>query len=63
MHKGFAAIYMLYSFFLIFIVTLLSVFMINNYKNRFLNMLKDDIKKEVSTYHLETKIPEIEENN
>ena len=59
MRKGFAAIYMVYSFFLIFIVMLLSVFMINNYKRRFLNSLKEDIKNEVSSYHLEIKtLPE-----
>ena len=57
MRKGFAAIYMVYSFFLIFIVMLLSVFMINNYKRRFLNSLKEDIKNEVSSYHLEIKTP------
>ena len=34
---------------------LLSVFMINNYKSRFLNMLKNDIKEELNTYHLEIK--------
>ena len=38
---------------------LLSVFMINNYKRRFLNSLKEDIKNEVSSYHLEIKtLPE-----
>ncbi len=44
--------YMIYSFFLIFIVMMLSVLMVNNYKRNFLNALKDDIKEELSAYHL-----------
>lgn len=59
--KGFAAIYMVYSFFLVFIIMLLSVFMINNYKSRFLNTLKEDIKEEIKNYHIE-KLPENDAN-
>ena len=50
--KGFASMFMIYSFFLIFIVMMLSVLMINNYKKNFLNSLKDDIKSELTAYHL-----------
>ncbi len=52
MKKGFASMYIVYSFFLIFIVMLLSVLMINNYKKSFLNTLKEDIKTELSAYKL-----------
>ena len=52
MKKGFASMYIVYSFFLIFIVMLLSVLMINNYKKSFLNTLKEDIKSELATYSL-----------
>lgn len=45
--KGFASIYMVYSFFLIFITMMLSVLMINNYKKNLLNALKSDIKEEL----------------
>ncbi len=52
MKKGFASMYMVYSFFLIFIIMMLSVLMINNYKKTFLNTLKNDIKEELTSYHL-----------
>ncbi len=52
MKKGFASMYLIYSFFLIFTVMMLSVLMVNNYKKNFLNTLKNDIKEELSTYHL-----------
>ena len=42
--KGFAAMYMVYSLFLIFILMMLTVLLINNYKASFLNALKNDIK-------------------
>lgn len=45
--KGFASIYMVYSFFLVFITMMLSVLMINNYKRNLLNVLKKDIKEEL----------------
>lgn len=51
--QGFAAIYMVYSFFLVFILMMLTVLMINTYKQRFLNTLKNDIKTEVQDYHIE----------
>ena len=53
--KGFAAMYMVYSLFLIFILMMLTVMLVNNYKSHFLNMLKNDIKEE--------SIEEIQENN
>ncbi len=62
MKKGFASMYMVYSFFLIFIIMMLSVLMINNYKKSFLNTLKTDIKEELASYHLSKKVIEDEEN-
>ncbi len=55
--QGFASMYMVYSFFIIFIVMMLSVLMINNYKKSFLNHLKNDIKETLNNYHLEVSIP------
>ena len=52
MKKGFASIYIVYSFFLIFIVMMLSVLMINNYKKSFLNVLKNDIKEDLKEHSL-----------
>ena len=43
--NGFAAIYMVYSFFLIFILMMMTVLMVNNYKKSFLTALKNDIKE------------------
>ena len=54
--------YMVYSFFLIFIVMMLSVLMVNNYKKSFLDNLKDDIKSELREYHLE-EITEYSQEN
>ncbi len=45
--------YLVYSFFLVFITMMLSVLMVQNYKKSFLDALKDDIKEEVQNYHLE----------
>ena len=53
MNKGFASMYIVYSFFLIFIIMMLSVLMINNYKNNFLNTLKEDIKLNLNNYNLD----------
>lgn len=64
--KGFAAMYMVYSMFLIFILMMLTVLLINNYKANFLNLLKNDIKEELKDKNLEIKVEEpveIEENN
>ncbi len=64
--KGFAAMYMVYSLFLIFILMMLTVLLINNYKASFLNALKNDIKEDLREHHLEKKevvLPENEENN
>ncbi len=55
MKKGFASMYLVYSFFLVFIVMMLSVLMINNYKQTFLNALKNDIKEELYQKELEKK--------
>lgn len=64
--KGFAAMYMVYSLFLVFILMMLTVLLINNYKASFLNALKNDIKEDLKEQHLEIKevvLPENEENN
>ena len=47
--------YLVYSFFLVFIVMMLSVLMINNYKQTFLNALKNDIKEDLYQKELEKK--------
>ncbi len=59
--KGFASMFMVYSFFLVFILMLATVLMINNYKKTFLNALKNDIKVELKDYHLPVEV--IEETN
>ncbi len=51
--NGFASIYMVYSFFLIFILMMMTVLMINNYKKTFLNSLKNDIKAELQDKKLD----------
>lgn len=51
--NGFASIYMVYSFFLIFILMMLTVLMVNNYKKVFLTSLKNDIKEELQDKKLE----------
>lgn len=50
---GFASMYLVYSFFLVFIIMMLSVLTINQYKKTFLTALKNDIKDEVQEYHLD----------
>lgn len=44
--------YIVYTFLTIFILMMLSVLMINNYKQTFLNTLKNDIKNELAKDHL-----------
>ena len=64
--KGFTAMYMVYSLFMIFILMMLTVLLINNYKSNFLNVLKNDIKEELKDKNLEIKEELIggnEENN
>ena len=64
--KGFTAMYMVYSLFLIFILMMVTVLLINNYKSHFLNTLKNDIKDNLKEHNLEIKTekePEITENN
>lgn len=51
--RGFASMYMVYSFFLVFILTMLTTLAVNTYKQRFLNALKNDIKLELKDYHIE----------
>lgn len=51
--KGFASMYMVYSFFLIFILMMLTTLAVNTYKQRFLNTLKNDIKSELQNYHID----------
>ena len=63
MKKGFASMYLVYSFFLDFIVLLLTTLTINNYKTHFLNTLKKDIKTELSNYHLPTPPTPTEDKN
>lgn len=53
--------YMVYSIFLIFIIMMLSVLMINNYKKSFLTALKNDIKEELKDQYLEQNIVSDEE--
>ena len=53
--KGFAAMYMVYSLFLIFILMMLTVLLVNNYKSNFLNILKTDIKNDLKERNLEIK--------
>ena len=60
--KGFTAMYMVYSLFLVFILMMLTVLLINNYKSNFLNILKTDIKEDLKERNLETK-PEITVEN
>lgn len=45
--------YMVYSFFLIFILMMLTTLAVNTYKQRFLNTLKNDIKSELQNYHID----------
>lgn len=54
--NGFASMYMVYSFFLIFILMMLTVLAVNTYKERFLNVLKNDIKLELQNYYLDIVI-------
>ena len=51
--SGFASMYMVYSFFLVFILMFITVMTVNTYKQRFLNTLKNDIKSELQNYHLD----------
>ncbi len=60
--KGFASIYLIYSLFLVFIMTMLTVLMTNNYKKNFLNVLKNDIKEDLKTISIE-HIPEEDEKS
>lgn len=61
-NKGFGSMYLIYSFFLVFVIVMLSVLMINNYKKHFLDVLKNDIKAELQNYKLEI-IPTFEAEN
>lgn len=54
--KGFASMYMVYSFFIVFILMMLTTLAVNTYKQRFLNALKNDIKLELQSYQLEEYI-------
>lgn len=54
--------YLIYSLFLVFVIVMLSVLMINNYKKHFLDVLKNDIKEELQNYKLEI-IPTFEAEN
>ncbi len=51
--RGFASMYMVYSFFVVFILMMLTTLMINTYKQKFLNALKNDIKIKLQDYHIE----------
>lgn len=54
--------YLVYSFFLVFIVVMLSVLLINNYKHQFLQIIKNDIKEELNYHKLDKVIIEDAEN-
>lgn len=54
--------YLVYSFFLVFIVVMLSVLLVNNYKNHFLQIIKNDIKEEVNNHKLDKVVVEDAEN-
>lgn len=60
--QGFASMYIIYSFFLIFILMVSSTLMLNKYKKTFLNTLKNDIKEEIETYSLENVFLKTEES-
>lgn len=60
--KGFIAMYLVYSLFLVFIIMMLTVLLINNYKSHFLNILKNDIKEQLKEHNLETIDSPLEEN-
>ena len=51
--RGFASMYMVYSFFVVFILMMLTTLMVNTYKQWFLNALKNDIKIKLQDYHIE----------
>lgn len=51
--RGFASMYMVYSFFVVFILMMLTTLMVNTYKQKFLNTLKNDIKIKLQDYHIE----------
>ena len=53
--SGFTAMYMVYSLFLVFILMMLTVLLVNNYKSNFLNILKTDIKDDLKERNLEIK--------
>lgn len=52
MKKGFASIYLVYTFLMVFIIVIMSFVLISNYKRTFLNALKNDIKEELVNYKL-----------
>lgn len=54
--------YLVYSFFLVFIVVMLSVLLVNNYKHQFLQIIKNDIKEELNYHKLDKVIIEDAEN-
>lgn len=58
--KGFASMCLVYSFFLIFILMMMTTLMVNNYKRNFLNILKNDVKDELKNYHIPIVIENIE---
>lgn len=53
MKKGFASMYLVYSIFLVFILMMFTTLCVNTYKSKFLTSLKNDIKSEIETFHLE----------
>lgn len=54
--------YLVYSFFLVFIVVMLSVLLVNNYKHQFLQIIKNDIKEELNYHKLDKVVVEDAEN-
>ncbi len=51
--RGFLSMYMVYTFLSVFILGMFTIMMVNNYKKTFLNALKNDIKTELESYHLD----------
>ena len=53
MKKGFLSIYVVYTFFIVFIIMMITTLVITNYKKDFLDTLKEDIKLELTSYSWE----------
>ncbi len=63
MKKGFASMVMVYSFFLVFVLIMLTTLLIHNYKSHFLNVLKNDVKEELELNKIKINDINIDNNN